>query len=140
MWHSLHVLAEVVDTMPVEMQSAAREVFIQNAIRGVGLHMPCLHCRTHALEHIVQVDPVRALSLPSKGSTPLSCLEWSHRFHTVVSKRLGRSLDKIPSLAELRTFLESLRQGHGCGDCGPVGKAPEENIVVPRGLRRQVLD
>lgn len=156
MWHSLHVLAEVIDTMPSEAQAGAREVFVQNAIRGIGLHMPCLHCRKHAVDHMTRVDPVKALLVApprmfgfSKPVAPaLSCLEWSYRFHTVVSKRLGRKLEEIPSLADLKTFLTSLREGHGCSDCAPIAKAPEApSGSVPMqapptvvALRRQLVD
>lgn len=114
MWHSLHVLAEIVDTLPPESQAAGRQVFVQNALRGIGLHMPCLHCRHHAIEHMTEKDPVRVLL---EKTTP-SCLEWSHRFHTVVGLRLGRALDQMPSLIELREFLASLRDGKGCSGCG----------------------
>lgn len=153
MWISLHILARVVDTMPLANQSSGRAMFVDFVVRGIGQHMPCLDCRKHALEYATRIDPVRSLlNVDRKIQAKIvpqhvdSCLAWSHRFHDTVNERLKRSMSQRPSLVDLEEFLTSLEAGRGCSDCGPLGSETETvslptlTPLQPRLIRRQLLD
>lgn len=133
-WAALHALAYVCDTSAAK---DARQVFVDNALRGIGQHFPCLHCRAHAVEYMNRTDPVRDLTTKK----PSSCLAWSHRFHDAVNDRLKKKPEQRPTLVELSEFLAGLREGRGCNECGAVGDVKTATVEKPPvELRRQLVD
>jgi hypothetical protein len=139
-WGMLHAIAYVHDTSTI---TNSREMFIDNVVRGIGQHFPCMDCRNHALQHMSEVDPIRNLLRISKtspdGAILMVCLAWTYRFHEAVNERLKKAKILRPTFSQLEQFLTEMRAGKGCHDCGPIGVAPEEPKPVPQ-LQRQLLD
>lgn len=135
-WSSLHTLAYVCDTSKIK---DARELFVENVVRGIAQHFPCLHCRAHAVAYINQEDPISHLTSSISAGAKRTCLEWTHRFHTAVNKRLNKKASENPTLEELEQFLEALREGRGCNDCGTIGDEQKPTLQLSF-MRRQLVD
>lgn len=129
-WTSLHVMAQVLDTTKLISKSQAKLVFEEQLSRGVGQYFPCLHCRIHALEYITKNKP------SSSTSSSSSLLEWTYIFHQAVNARLKKK--KTPSFEDLKTFLEDLKDGKGCTQCG--GGGDNEKQELPLLLKRPLID
>lgn len=140
-WGMLHSIAYVHDTSTI---ANAREMFIDDVVRGIGQHFPCMHCRNHALDHMTKVDPIQnLLKLPKsafEGGPPLMvCLAWSYRLHEAVNERLKKAKTLRPTFAQLEQFLADMREGKGCHTCGPIGSQP---VAAPpvKQMKRQIID
>ena len=140
-WGATHAFAYVCDTSSI---ANSREMFIDIIVRGIGSHFPCLDCRSHAVEYMTRIDPIRdLLKMPKTGPdgmTPLMiCLAWSYRFHEAVNERLKKPKSLRPSFSHLEKFLADLREGKGCNHCGPIGSLKPQATAIPQ-MRRQILD
>ncbi len=141
-WKALHQWAHVHDTSTI---AGAREMFIDNIVRGTGGHFECLDCRTHALEYMTSKDPIRdILKFPKMGpdgNTPLKiCSAWTYRFHEAVNQRLKKPASQRPTFSQHEQYLSDLREGKGCHNCGPIGSIPDVVPRLSRVVHRRIID
>lgn len=139
-WRALRDWAYVHDT---STQPGAREMFIDNIVRGTGAHFECLHCRSHAVEYMTHTDPIRnILKFPKigpDGETPVMiCSAWVYRFHEAVNERLKKPKERRPTFHQVQDYHAELRSGKGCSDCGPIGSGHISHVVPI--IQRQFAD
>lgn len=136
LWFAIHLHAHVADS------TDNRKAFVDFVKKGVSEHLPCLKCRTHCKEYIQKQDPID--NLLSKSPT-VSCLVWSWKFHNAVNERTGSKYK--PSIQDLSTYLQTLREGGGCEDCSikaptlpPPPSTASTTSMHTIKLRRQYID
>lgn len=139
-WRAIRDWAYVHDTSTLP---SAREMFIDNLVRGTAGHFECLHCRAHALEYMTHTDPIRnILKLPKTGPDgvkPLMvCSAWAYRFHEAVNERLKKPKEQRPTFAQVEQYHAELRSGKGCSDCGPIGSI--RTVQSAPIIHRQLVD